>query len=201
MRMIADATDKKIDLVICKSISRFARNAVEAQKYVELLKENGTVIYFEEEKIRTDDSGTYFIFALMSSVAQDESRSISENVKWSIRNNYSKGIFNIGNNHILGYSTVQGQLIPNHDAWIVKEIYRRFLAGESYKEISDGLIKMGASTLRGKDRFGPTTLLGILRNETYVGDKHLQKRAPIHYLSKRPDPTVNYETYYIEDDH
>ena len=201
MRMIRLAQAQKLDIILCKSVSRFARNATEAQKYVEILKENHVTVIFEEQNIRTDDPSAHFLFSLMASIAQDESRSNSENVKWSIQQRFARGEYSIGSGRMLGYDCVEGKLVPNKDAWIVREVFRRFLAGESYRAISDALVAMGAKNIKGKEYFGVSTLQGMLQNETYVGDKHLQKRAPVNYLTKRPDLTVNYKTYYLENDH
>lgn len=201
MRMVADAQQKKLDIVLCKSISRFARNAIETQKYVQALREKGVAVIFEENHIRTDDPSASFVFSLLASVAQDESRSNSENVKWSIQQRYARGEYNFGSNHILGYDSVQGVLVPNGEAWIVREMYRRFLLGQTYRQISDALIAQGARTKRDKAAFSAATIRAVLMNETYTGDMRLQQAAPKNYLTKRPDPKVNYRTYYLEDDH
>lgn len=200
-RMLADAEAKKLDLVICKSVSRFARNIVDCQKYVKHFQALGVAIYFEEQNISTDDPTCDFLLSMMSAVAQDESHSISRNVRASYESRYARGEYNLGNHRILGYDCVDGKLVPNQDAWIIREIFDRFLRGQTYREISDGIVAMGGKSLRGNDHFTPKTIRYILSNETYVGDKLLQKHPPQNYLTKKPDWNCEYRSYCVRGDH
>lgn len=109
--------------------------------------------------------------------------------------------YNLGNNRILGYDCVDGELVPNKDAWIVKEVFRRFIEGESYRQIAKELGELGAQSLHSKKGFGVETLRYMVSNETYVGDKRLQKKAPLDYLTKKPDPNQKVESNYLWDDH
>lgn len=199
--MMADAKERKIDLILVKSISRFARNVVDCQVYLQRLKSYGCDVYFEKENIHTDDTTSSFILSLMSAIAQDESHSISMNVKMGYRSRYKRGEYNLGSNRVLGYDCINGKLAPNKDAETVREIFRRFMEGQTYREIADGVSEMGAVTLRGKTRLSPETIRYMLGNETYVGDKLLQKKAPRDYLTKKPDPNIPYESVYLSDDH
>lgn len=199
--MLADAEAKKLDIVICKSISRFARNIVDCQKYTQWFSTLGITVIFEEQNIRTDDPTSGFVLSMMSAIAQDESHSISENERKSYESRFARGEYNLGNNRILGYDSEDGMLIPNKDAWIVKEVFRRFLAGESYRQIAKGLKEMGAECLHSKRGFGVETLRYMISNETYVGDKCLQKKAPVDYLTKKPDPNRKAVSNYLYDDH
>lgn len=199
--MLADAEAKKLDIVICKSISRFARNIVDCQKYTQWFSTLGITVIFEEQNIRTDDPTSGFVLSMMSAIAQDESHSISENERKSYESRFARGEYNLGNNRILGYDSEDGVLVPNKDAWIVKEVFRRFLAGESYRQIAKGLKEMGAECLHSKRGFGVETLRYMISNETYVGDKCLQKKAPVDYLTKKPDPYRKAMSNYLYDDH
>lgn len=200
-KMLADAEAEKLDLVICKSVSRFARNIVDCQKYVKQFQALGVTIYFEEQNISTDDPTCDFLLSMMSAVAQDESHSISRNVRASYESRFARGEYNLGNHRILGYACVDGKLVPNQDAWIIREIFDRFLKGQTYKEISDGIVAMGAKSLRGNDYFTARTLRYMLSNETYVGDKRLQKQPPQNYLTKKSDLNCEYRSYYVKVDH
>ena len=199
--MMADAKDQKIDLLLVKSISRFARNVVDCQVYLQRLKSYGCTVYFEKENIRTDDPTSSFVLSLMSAVAQDESHSISMNVKMGYRSRYKRGEYNLGNNRMLGYDCIRGKLVPNKDADIVRTVFSRFLEGQTYREIADGIQDIGATTMRGKSRLSPETIRYMLGNETYVGDKLLQKQPPRDYLTKKPDPNIPYQPVYLSDDH
>ena len=199
-QMLADAEEKKFDRVYVKSISRFSRNVGVTQRVVDRFRELGIVIIFETEDIRTDDYSSSFSLALIGAVRQDESHSISMNVAMGYRERFARGEYNIGSNRILGYDTVDGKLEPNEDAWIVKEIFDRFVAGESMKGIAKAMNEKGARTLSGGD-FCFQSIRYILRNETYVGDKHLQKCQPRDYVTKKPDPNIHVQDYYLTDDH
>ena len=139
--------------------------------------------------------------SLLSAVAQDESHSISKNVQLSYESRFKRGEYNLGNNRILGYDCVDGKLVPNQDAWIVNEVFRCFLEGQTYREIGEGLSAKGAKTMHGKSHFSEETIRYMLGNESYVGDKLLQKLAPRDYLTKKPDPNRKYSSYYLRDDH
>lgn len=199
--MLADAEAKKLDVVICKSISRFARNIVDCQKYTQWFSTLGITVIFEEQNIRTDDPTSGFVLSMMSAIAQDESHSISENERKSYESRFARGEYNLGNNRILGYDSVDGVLVPNKDAWIVKEVFQRFLAGESYRQIAKALKEMGAECLHSKRGFGVETLRYMISNETHVGDKCLQKKAPVDYLTKKPAPNRKAMSNYLYDDH
>lgn len=201
-QMIADVEDGKIDLVLVKSISRFSRNIVDCQKYIRRMSACNCFIYFEKEKIRTDDMASSFVLSILSAIAQDESHSISENIKLSNQSRFKRGEYRLGNHRILGYDCSEsGKLIPNADAWIVREVFLRFTVGESYSEIVKALRQMGAKTLRGGDLFCAETIRYMLSNETYAGDKLLQKTAPRDYLTKKPDLNRVYESFYLKNDH
>lgn len=200
-RMVNDALKGEADLILVKSISRFSRNIVDFQNYVQLLYFGGVYVFFEEEGIDTSDPSSSMMFSLLSAIAQDESRSISENVKWGYRERFRRGQYNLGNNRILGYDSVDGKLIPNQDAWIVERIFQLFLEGKTYTRIADRIDSEGGRSLRSGGRMSSSSILYILRNETYVGDKLLQKHAPINFLTKVPQKDLEFESTYLRDDH
>lgn len=199
-QMLADADAGAFDILYVKSISRFARNVGDCQKYVDELRRKNITIIFERENIRTDDPTSNFSLALIAAVSQDESHSISKNVSMGYRERYSRGVYNLGNNRILGYDTVKGKLVPNQDAWIIREIFERFAAGEGYKAIAKALTEKGAKTIHGKP-LSIEAIRYIVSNETYIGDKHLQKEPPKDYITHLPDPNEYAPDYYLKDDH
>ncbi len=203
MAMIEDAMGGKTDLILVKSISRFSRNLVECQKYVRQLKEKGVEVRFEREGVSSFDPTSDFVFSLLSAVAQDESRSISENIRWGYRRRFERGEYCMGSNRILGYDAdlITKKLVPNKDAWIVKLAFERFVQGVPYREIADELTAMGAKRLRGKTPLGVSAIQYIVGNETYVGDKLLQKCPPVDFLTRRPDLNAEHTSYYVRDDH
>lgn len=200
-QMIADGEAGKFNLVLCKSVSRFSRNVVECQRYADRLLQKNIPVSFEKEHLKTSDPTSRFVFSMMSAVAQDESRSISENVRWSNRQRVMRGEYNLGNNRILGYDCVDGKLVPNEDAWIIRMIFQLFMEGKSYRQVAKMVTEAGGYGLRNKDSISMGTVYRILRNETYVGDKFLQKEAPTNYLTKKPDPNAEYMSKYLTDDH
>ena len=200
MRMIKDAMDGKIDRILCKSVSRFSRNVAECKKFTDMLRSKNISVEFEKEHLKTDDSTSTFIFSLMSAVAENESRSISENVRWGYQERFKRGEYNLGNNRILGYDTVDGKLTPNKDADAVRLIYDMFLNGSTIEEIRKALADKGVLT--SKDTLiSRNNIYYILSNETYKGDKLLQKKPPRDFITKKPNPQAQYESNYLTDDH
>lgn len=200
MQMIEDALAGKIDRILCKSVSRFSRNVAECKMYTDLLRTRNVTVEFEKENLRTDDPTTSFIFFLMSAIAENESRSISENIQWGYRERQKRGEFNLGNNRILGYDTVDGKLVPNQYADAVRLIFTLFLQGKSVEETIRRLSGIGVKT-RNETPLSRYNILFILRNKTYKGDKLLQKQPPRNFISKKPDPTIPFESNYLENDH
>ena len=201
MKMLEDARDGRIDLILCKSISRFSRNFVDAQRYIHELKAINVEVRFEKEGIKSLDPGSDLIFSLMAAIAQEESRSISENVKWSYQRLAEQGIRHVGNNHMLGFDEVDGKLTPNIDAWIVRMMFDDYAKGLAPSTIIRHLQEAGAKRLHSDRCFTWSAILAILKNEAYVGDRLIQKTAPQDYLTKKPDPTVEYESRFIRNDH
>lgn len=203
-RMVDDALAGKIDLILTKSISRFARNTVDTLTTIRRLKEKGIEVYFEKENIYTLDAKGEVMITIMSSLAQEESRSISENVTWGKRRSMEEGKFSLAYSRFLGYEKGEDSLpkIVEEEAKIVREIYESFLAGCTVRTIADNLTKRGIPTPAGKAKWPVSTIMSILQNEKYKGDALLQKTYTVDFLSK----TVRKNNgeipqYYIQNSH
>lgn len=199
-KLVRDALDGKVDYILCKSISRFSRNIVDCQKYVKLLHGNGVDVKFEKENLDTASPSCSMMLSFLSAIAQDESRSISENVRWAYRERFKRGEYNLGNNRILGYDSIDGKLVPNQDVDAVRLIYTMYLEGKNIEAIRRLLADYGVRTRKGT-LISHNDILYILKNETYRGDKLLQKQPPKDFLTKKPDKRAHYESYYLEGDH
>lgn len=203
-QMIEDALDGKIDLIITKSVSRFARNTVDSLTTVRKLKENGIEIYFEKENIWTLDAKGELLITIMSSLAQEESRSISENTTWGRRKSFADGKASVGFKTFLGYDRgPNGEFIINEEqAVTVRYIYKRFLEGGSSYQIAKELTEMGVKTPAGKDKWHISSVQSILKNEKYKGDALLQKCFTKDFLThKRVTNNGEVPQYYVEGHH
>lgn len=201
-QMIADARAGKINKILVKSISRFGRDILLCRKYVEELAEHNVSVYFEREGIDSLNPGTLMILSLSAAIAQDESRSNSENHHWSNRRRTELGIYKIGNNQVLGYDADKdGKPVPNKDAWIVKMIFELYAEGKGVFELADIVNAFGAHRLRTEKPIAHKQITYILRNEIYVGDKLLQKNHPKDLITKQPDPNREQKSNLLIDDH
>jgi len=202
-RMIEDALDGKINLIITKSISRFARNTLDTIKFVRTLKDKGVEVYFEKENLWTRDSKSELILTIMASIAQEESRSISQNTTWGRRVSFQNGKVSFAYSKFLGYKKVDDKLvIIEEEAETVRIIYRMFLfdgqtpAGIAKYLMSQGIKSVSNSTWR------PHVILSILTNEKYKGDALLQKTFTENYLEKKMvKNTGQIPQYYVENNH
>ena len=200
-RMIADALAGKIDLIVTKSVSRFARNTVDSLTAVRKLKEHGTEVYFEKEGIYTFDSKGELLITIMSSLAQEESRSISENVTWGQRKRFADGKVSLPYKSFLGYRKGPDGLpeIVPEEAEIVREIYRLFIQGKTVNWIATHLTGKGIPTPRGKEKWQTSTIESILTNEKYKGSAVLQKKFTVDFLSKKMKVNEGEVPQYIVD--
>ena len=186
-QMINDALDGKFSLIITKSISRFARNTVTTLTTVRELKAHGVEVWFQKENIQTFDSKGELMITIMSSLAQEESRSISENVAWGIRKSFADGKVSFKYKHFLGSrkgANGQPEIDPEQ-AEVVRTIYRRYLEGDTPTTIARRLTAAGIQTPAGKKTWSSTTVQSILANERYKGMAILQKRFTTDYLTKK----------------
>lgn len=204
-KMIADALNGKINLIITKSISRFARNTLDTISYVRKLKENGIEVFFEKENLWTLDPKSELILTIMASIAQEESRSISQNVTWGKRVSFQAGKVSFAYNSFLGYKKEDEKIVIDEEqASIVRLIYRMFLVeGKTCTGIASYLKSQHIKTPTGKStNWTKNTVNSILTNEKYKGDALLQKTFTDNYL----DHTVVKNTgqipqYYVENNH
>ena len=202
--MIDECMAGNIDTVITKSISRFARNTLDCLKYIRLLKDKNIAVWFEKESINTMDSKGEVLITIMASLAQQESQSLSQNVKLGLQYRYQQGKVQVNHNHFLGYAKdSDGHLVIDPEqAEVVKRIYREYLEGLSIKKIAEGLERDGILTGAGKTKWYDSTINKILRNEKYMGDSLLQKTVTTDFLTKkRVRNTGTLPQYYVEDDH
>lgn len=203
-RMILDCERGKIDLIIVKSISRFARNTQDCLSYSRKLKNMGIGVFFEKENINTMDGAGELLFTILSSLAQEESRSISENCKWGIRKKFSDGKYHLNTNRFLGYDKDEkGTLIINEEqAVIVRRVYKEFMDGVNPDVISKRLNDENVPGCMGEARWSCSTIWGILSNEKYMGDAILQKTYTSDFLMKKTEKNTGQITqYYVENDH
>lgn len=185
--MVGDALAGQIDLIVTKSVSRFARNTVDSLTTVRNLKDAGVEVYFEKENIWTFDSKGELLITIMSSLAQEESRSISENVTWGHRRAFANGRVMVPYSSLLGYKKGEdGNLaVDETQAVIVRRIYADYLSGHAPARIARELTAEGIPTPRGKTKWTTTTIRSILKNEKYKGDALLQKSLTTDFLTKK----------------
>lgn len=183
-RLLADCRSGKVDMIITKSISRFARNTVTMLETVRELKSIGVDVYFEEQNLHSTSGDGELMLTIMASFAQEESRSVSENCKWRVREDFKKGM--VSSITMLGYRrTADGGLeIEPQEAEIVRMIFSNFLSGMGRQAIADKLNEMDISTRRGY-LWRPESVGVILQNEKYTGDMLLQKTFNENHLTKR----------------
>jgi len=202
--MVADAIAGKIDLIVTKSVSRFARNTVDSLSTIRKLKEHGTEVFFEKESIWTFDGKGELLITIMSSLAQEESRGISENVTWGKRKGMADGVISLPWSSFLGYEKGKDgtPIIIPEQAVTVQTIYRLFMEGKSYTALAKWLTEQEIPTPTGKAVWNKSTVRNILTNETYKGSKLLQKSFVVNYLTKTKKPNEGeLPTYYIEESH
>ncbi len=185
--MVQDALAGKIDLIVTKSVSRFARNTVDSLTTVRNLKDAGVEVFFEKENIWTFDSKGELLITIMSSLAQEESRSISENVTWGHRRAFANGRVMVPYSSLLGYKKGEdgGLAIDESQAKVVRRIYSSYLSGQAPARIARELTAEGIPTPRGKTKWTTTTIRSILKNEKYKGDALLQKSLTVDFLTKK----------------
>lgn len=186
-RMIEECLAGRIDMIITKFISRFARNTLDCLKYIRELKSKNIPVFFEKENINTMDSKGEVLLTIMASLAQQESQSLSQNVKLGLQYRYQQGLVQVNHNRFLGYTKDEdGRLvIVPEEAEIVKRIYREYMEGASLAQIGEGLEADGILTGAGRKQWLATTIKKILSNEKYIGDALLQKTYTVDFLSKK----------------
>jgi len=197
-RLIKDCKRGKIDRIYTKSISRFARNTKECLKNLRLLKELGISVFFEKENIDTAKVSDEMMITIMGGLAQEESTSISKNLRWSIQKRMKDGTYEAPSVPF-GYDKINGELVVNeNESEIVRNIFDRYLSGEGITKIADTLNREGIKT-KSNNKWGITTILYILTNEKYTGNSILQKKystdtLPVRLLVNNGDRPKYYVT-------
>ena len=167
--MLKDCENGKIDFILTKSISRLARNTTDCLEIVRRLLDLNISIYFEKENIDTRTMESELMLSILSSLAESESRSISENNKWFIKKRFQNGTFIISSPPY-GYENIDGKMIVNEDEGkIIKEIFEKYLSGKGTHKIAEDLNKITIKGQKGANWHG-STINGILKNEKYTGD-------------------------------
>jgi site-specific DNA recombinase len=201
-RMIRHAYEKKIDIILCKSVSRFARNVLDAINTIRELTELGVRIIFDKENIDTGDMASEFILTMLSATAQEESRSISENINWALEKRYERGepVFV----RKLGYQKNEQKewIIIEEEAHIVREAFEEALNGKTPAQIAKQFIKKRYKKINGRTDWTSTTVRLMLLNRDYTGDVICQKYYTESYLShKRVANNGERNQYFIENHH
>ncbi len=187
LKMIRMCRQQKIDLIITKSISRFARNTVDCLEYVRQLKDLGIGVIFEKENLNTQTMTSEFMIALYGSFAQAESESISKNVSWGKQKAYAEGKVSFQYAKLLGYkkgANDKPEIVPE-EAETVRMIYGLFLDGLSFTRIKKTLESRNLLTATGKKIWSESNIKSILKNEKYVGDALLQKTFTVDCITKK----------------
>lgn len=212
-RMLADCEDGKIDIILTKSISRFARNTVDLLETVRHLKSLGIEVRFEKEHINSLSEDGELMLSLLASFAQEESRSISENVKWGVRKRFQSGEIGAANKHILGYRYDEDEkkyvIIPE-EAEAVRWMFQMYIDGVSFRRIAENMNQAGVRTTLGNG-FQEASVRRLIFNEVYAGDIRRQKcymadpitktkvkncgELPQYYMADCHEAIIDRETY------
>ena len=205
-RMIQDCEEGRIDYILTKSISRFARNTLDCISIIRRLKglKSPIGVLFEKENIDTLDSKSELFLTILSSMAQEESRSVSENTKWGVQKRFQQGIVHMPTTFFLGYDTnEEGEIVIDEEqAKVVKRIFREFLEGKGCPTIAKGLMKDGLKTGKGNTTWTSDAVYKILKQEKYQGHCLAQKTVTTSYLThKRVRNRGHQPQYYVKNTH
>ena len=182
-RLLEACRAGQVDMIITKSISRFSRNTITLLETVRELKQLGVDIYFEEQNIHTMSADGELLLTILASYAQEESRSVSENMKWRVRKNFEEGI--PWSSYMLGYRLRDGQFqIVPEEAELVRRIFHEYLAGDGYEKIANRLNEEGFISPRGT-KWGSTGIGRTIKNYTYTGNLVLQRTFSSNHLTKK----------------
>ena len=203
-KMIEDCLAGKIDYIVTKSVSRFARNTVECLDYVRMLKSRGIGILFEEQNIDTLKSDSELYLVIYAGFAQAESESISKNITWSKRKNFEEGKVSLQYKKMLGYRKGEGgepEIVPE-EAKLVERIFDLYIAGETPLSISE-ILQVENPAFDGKHfTYGKGMIEGILFNVKYCGDAILQQSVTVDpIMKKRKKNTGEALMYYVQNSH
>jgi DNA invertase Pin-like site-specific DNA recombinase len=204
MRMIRDCKRRKIDIILTKSVTRFARNTLDSLEHVRLLKSMGIGVIFETQGIDTLKMKNEFMLTIYASLAQAESENLSANISWGFHKSFKNGKVSLRYKSLLGYregADGQPEIDPEQAA-TVRRIYDEFLAGYSLQAIADGLTAGGVPTAKGGAEWRREVIQSILRSEKYIGDAILQKTFVEDCLThKTKVNNGELPQYYVENNH
>lgn len=199
MRLIADCEDGKVDRIVTKSISRFARNTMDCLEIVRKFNSIGISVFFEKENLDTDSMESELMLSILSRLAEEESKSIAENNRWSVQRRFENGTFKISCPPF-GYDAVGGELVVNEQqAEAVRFVFAELLSGKSTQKIADELNRRQIPTRNGRLWTG-TTVRGMIGNEKYTGDALFQKTYSDSDLNRRVNRGER-DQYFIRNNH
>ena len=202
--MIKDALDGKIDMILTKSVSRFARNTVDALMTIRKLKEKNVAVVFEKEGVNTLDGTGEILITILSSLAQEESRNISENTRWGVERRFEEGKVIVNHNKFMGYTKNENgeMVIVPEVAEIVKLVFRLYLEGYSTAKIGSYLDEHQIKTATRQEKWYDSVIMKMLKNEKYMGDALLQKTYTVDFMTKKKVMNNGIvPQYYVENDH
>lgn len=203
LRMIRQCKQKKIDLILTKSIQRFARNTLDCIHYTRILRNLGIAVMFEKENINSLPPDSEFLITMYGAMAQSESESISKNVTWGKQRAMERGQAFIPYSSLYAFEKGEDgkmKIIPEQ-AVIVRELYDRFLAGASYRMLQSWLEENHIPTVKGASTWSCTSIKGILTNEKYYGDVLMQKTFRQDVISKKMVKNTGQRTQYLIQGH
>lgn len=199
--MLAACRAGKIDRIVTKSVSRFARNLVECVNTVRELKEMGVTVFFESQGIDTKDPSSNLILTICAALAEEDIRTMSSNIKWGVSKRYAEGKVHMSGT-MYGYRIKKGKFeIVSSEAIVIKQIFNDYLKGLTIRQIGKKLMSQGIPTPKGKKEWIHSTIKTILTNEKYKGDLILQKTYKTDVLSKRQKNNGQLKKYEIENNH
>lgn len=204
LRMLQDAERGLIDLIITKSISRFARNTSDCIETVRYLKSLGVGVFFEKENINTLSAESELILTILSSIAEEELMSLSQNIRWANQKRFKQGKVQLVTERFMGYDRGEnGSLVVNEEqAAIVKRIFNDYVSGMGVTKIARALEADGIKNISGGTNWSPTVIRGMLKNEKYIGDAILQKTVTANNITfKRKPNEGEAPKYYVKDNH
>lgn len=202
--MMQTCREGKIDKVLCKSIARFSRNTVDALNYIRELKDMGIGVMFETQNIDTSTPGGDVLLTILAATAEEESRTISKNIKWAMQKKFEKGDFMLNYNRFLGYTrdNEHNLVIVPEEAKIVRRIYTEYINGASTNMIANGLMRDHILSPDGNEKWHTSTILSMLKNEKYTGCALMMKTYKTDVLSRtRIKNEGQVEQYYAENTH
>lgn len=202
--MMQTCREGKIDKILCKSIARFSRNTVDALNYIRELKDMGIGVMFETQNIDTSTPGGVALLTILAATAEEESRTISKNIKWAMQKKFEKGDFMLNYNRFLGYTrdNAHNLVIVPEEAEIVRRIYSEHINGASTNMIVNGLMRDHILSPDGNEKWHTSTILSMLKNEKYTGCALMMKTYKTDVLSRtRIKNEGQVEQYYAENTH